>query len=99
MTLERARLLLAVLAGLEHVSNALLVDQQIGLTTAIYLDAVAVIPIDPAMNFFAVFEHDDHRRSNLHLLLEIESFCVGLFLAVAALRHALLGAGERSIAV
>ncbi len=92
-------LLLAVFAGFEHVSNAMLVNEQIRLATAIYLDAVAIVPIDPAMYFFAVFEQDDHRRSDLHLLLEVEGFGVCLFLGVSALRHALLGAGESSIAI
>lgn len=92
-------LLLAVFTGLEHVPNTLLVNDHIRLPAAIYLDAVAVVPIDPAVDLFAVFQHDDHRRTDLHLLLEIEGFSVCLFLAVPPLRHPLLGAGERSVAV
>src|SRR5579871_3908483 len=84
-----------VFACLEDVTDALFIDQQIGLAAAIDLEAMTVIPIDDAMNLFAVLQNHDHWRARLHLLLEIKRLRVSLLDGVVvALRHAMLGGGE-----
>src|SRR5882724_4676753 len=89
------RLLLAVLPFFVHVLDRRLVDQQVGLAVAGYLDTALVVPLDHAANFFPVAEHDYHRCLGLHLLLVVEVLGVGLLcgssfpaapVAVAALR-------------
>jgi hypothetical protein len=39
---------------------------------------VFVVPLDDAVDFLAVAQHDDHRRLGLHLLLIVEILGVGL---------------------
>ena len=65
-------------AFLVHVLDAGLVDQQVGRAGAVHLQAVLVVPLDDAVNFFAVLQHQDHGRLGLHLLLIIEILGVGL---------------------
>lgn len=91
------RLPLSVIARLEYVPDALLVDQQIRVAAAIYLDAIAVVPFDPPVHFLAVFKHDDHGRAALHLFLKVESFGMGLFGRIAAFHRPLFRAGKRAI--
>src|SRR6266496_2213961 len=66
------------LAFLVHVLDRGLVDHQVGCAHAIYLDACPVIPLNHAMDFLIIGQHDHHRRFRLHLLLVIEILCVGL---------------------
>ena len=84
-----------VLAGFEDVADAVFVDQHVGLAAATDLEAVSVVPLDRSVHFLAVLEDNDHGRARLHLLLEVEGFRMRLLCSVAALGHALLGAGER----
>ena len=67
-----------VLAFFVHVLDRGLVDHEVGRTIAVYLETTLVIPLDDAADFFAIAEHDDHRRSRLHLLLIIKILSVGL---------------------
>src|ERR1039458_1459276 len=72
-------LLPSVLAFLEHVLDGGLVDHQVGSAVAVQLDAVLVVPLNIAVDFFAVAQHDDHGSLALHLLLIIKILGVGLF--------------------
>ena len=65
-------------AVLVDVLDDLLVNQQVGASEARELDAIAVVPLDRAVQLFAIGEHDGHRRARLHLLHPIEIFGVGL---------------------
>jgi hypothetical protein len=68
------------------------------MSIAVDLDAVAIVPIDPAVDFFTVLEHDNHGSAARHLLLEIKSFGMGLLDTVGTPGDALLGTGKRSLA-
>src|ERR1700704_3027408 len=70
---------LLVLAFLEHVLDGGLVDHQVGGAGAVQLDAVLVVPLDIAVDFLAVAQHDDHGSLRLHLLLIVKIFGVSLF--------------------
>src|SRR5713226_5181888 len=70
---------LLALAFLEHVLNGGLVDHQVGGAAAVQLDAVLVVPLDIAVDFLAVTQHDNHGGLRLHLLLIVKIFGVGLF--------------------
>src|SRR6267143_6842397 len=70
---------LLVLAFLEHVLDGGLVNHQVGGAGAVQLNAVLVVPLDIAVDFLAVTQHDDHRSLRLHLLLIIKVLGVGLF--------------------
>src|ERR1700719_1747941 len=64
----------------EHVLNGGLVNHQIrSAIVADYFDAGLVVPLDDSVHFFAVAQHNHHRRSRLHLFLVIEILGVGLF--------------------
>src|SRR6476620_2217279 len=77
-SIKRRRLAL-VFAFFEHVLDGGFVNHQIRFAIlAVHLDAIPVIPLDNAVNFFAVTQHDDHGRPRLHLLLIVEIFGVGL---------------------
>src|SRR5664280_1266377 len=65
-------------AFLVHVLDAGFVDQQIGRAGAVHFKAVLVVPLDDAVDLFAVLQHQDHRRLGLHLLLIVEIFGVRL---------------------
>src|SRR6267378_4256277 len=69
---------LLVLAFLEHVLDGGLVDHQVGGAGAVQLDAVLVVPLDIAVDFLAVAQHDDHGSLRLHLLLIVKILGVGL---------------------
>src|SRR5271154_2363729 len=71
-------LLPGVFAFFIHVLDRGLVDHQVGRTGAVHFEAALVIPLDYAVNFLAVAEHNDHRSSRLHLLLVVEIFRIGL---------------------
>ena len=45
---------------------------------AVQLDAVLVVPLDIAVDFLAVAQHDDHGSLGLHLLLIVKILGVGL---------------------
>src|SRR5437660_1116582 len=62
--------LLATFAQLVHVLDGGLVDQ--GAVAAADLEGITVVPLDMSFDEFSVFEHDDHRRLGLNLLLEVE---------------------------
>src|ERR1700722_535106 len=67
------------LVFLEHVFNSGLVNHQVWApVVADYFDAGLVVPFDDAVHFFAVAQHNHHRRSRLHLLLIIKILGVGL---------------------
>src|ERR1700674_5300993 len=70
---------LLAFAFLEHVLDGGLVDHQISGAGAVQLNAVLVVPLDIAVDFLAVAQHDDHGRLRLHLLLIIKIFGVSLF--------------------
>src|ERR1019366_8150509 len=78
VSFELRSLLLPVLAFLEHVLDGGLVDHQVGGAAAVQLDAMFVVPLDIAVDFLAVAQHDDHGSLGLHLLLIIIIFGVGL---------------------
>src|ERR1700734_2525815 len=74
-----AQFLPSVLVFLEHVLDGGFVDHQVRSTVyAHHLDAGLVVPLDDAMYFLAVAQHDHHRRLRLHLLLIVEILRVGL---------------------
>lgn len=98
MNSDRSLAAPVVLAGLEDVADALFVDQQIGLTGAVDLDAGAVVPIDATLNLLAIFQNDNHGRTRLHLFLEIERLGMGLLKGtVGAFRQSMLGTGEMMV--
>jgi len=67
------------LAFFEHVFDGWFIDHQIRGAAAVQLDAVLVVPLNIAVDFLAVAQHDDHGSLRLHLLLIVEVFGVGLF--------------------
>src|ERR1039458_2228204 len=76
---SRRPLLPSVLVFLKHVLNRRLVNHQIRPALfADHLDAGFVVPLDEAVHFLAVLQHDHHGRPRLHLLLIIEILGVGL---------------------
>src|SRR5208282_2790509 len=75
---EGPSLLPPVLAFLEHVLDGRLVDHQVGGAVAVQLDAMFVIPLDIAVDFLSVAQHDDHGSLGLHLFLIIKILGVGL---------------------
>src|SRR5580704_11839414 len=62
-----------------HVLNRWLVDDDVGLRSAVHLQAVLVVPLDHAVDLFAVAEHDHHGCLALHLLLIVKIFGVRSF--------------------
>src|SRR5208283_1762586 len=61
-----------VLIFLEHVLDGGLVNHQVWTTIfSDHLDATLVIPFDDAVHFFAVTQHNHHRRSRLLLVIKI----------------------------
>src|SRR3981081_1496720 len=85
---------LLVLAFLEHVLDGGLVDHQVGRAGAIQLDAVLVVPLDIAVDFLTVAQHDDHGSLRLHLLLIIKVLGVSLLC-----RRGLLGRNGGTVAI
>jgi len=75
-------LLLAGFDELVHVLNGGFVDD--GLLAAADFDGVAVVPLDAAFDFFAVFEHDDHRGLGLNLFLQVEELGVMVLVFVVS---------------
>ena len=71
-----------------HVFDVGLVDQQVWRAIAIELEATLVIPLDHAVENFAVLQHDGHRRLGLHLFEVVKILRVGLIR-----RHDLFRAG------
>src|SRR5258708_3830195 len=69
---ENRQQLFSALAFLEHVFDRRLVDHQIRRAHAVHLDAGAIVPLDYAMNFFIIVQHDPHGSLGLHLLLKIK---------------------------
>src|ERR1700687_3968688 len=69
---------LPVLAFLEHVLDGGFVDHQIGGSGAVELDSILVLPLEIAVDFLAVAQHDDHGSLRLHLLLIIKILGVSL---------------------
>src|ERR1700733_340377 len=68
-----------MLALFKHVLNRRLIDHQIRFAAfPLHLDAVPVIPLNDAVNFFAIAQHNHHRRPRLHLLLIIKILGIGL---------------------
>src|SRR5258708_36347575 len=88
------QLLPLVLAFLEHVLDGGLVDHQVGGSGAVQLDAVLVVPLDIAVDFLAVAQHDDHGSLRLHLLLIIKIFGVSLLV-----RRGLLGRSGGTVTI
>src|SRR5512141_427447 len=84
------------LAFLVHVLDRWLVNEQVGLAAAGELDAVLVVPLDVAVDLFAVLEHDDHRGLGLHLLLVIKILGVGLLGGSGLARRAVAALHGRS---
>ena len=68
-----------VVAVLVEVLYRVLINEQIGAAETGQLDAIAVVPFDDAVQYFAVGEHDGDRRMRLHLFDVIETFGEGLF--------------------
>ena len=66
--------LLAGFGQLVHVLDGGFVDD--GFEATADLEGVAVVPLDAALDFFTIFEHDDHRGLGLNLLLKIEKLGV-----------------------
>src|SRR3954451_12013066 len=62
-----------------HVLDRRFVNEKVGPGVAGQLNAILVVPLDDAVDLFAIVQHDDHGSLGLHLLLIIEIFCVGLF--------------------
>src|SRR5579864_7073242 len=75
---SEASLLPGALAFLIHVLDRGLVNHQVGRTVAVDLEAALVVPLNDAADFFAIAEHDDHRRPRLHLFLIIKILGVSL---------------------
>lgn len=71
-------LLPAVFALFVHVLDRRFVDQQIGLAISGDFEAALVVPLDHAVNFLAIAQHDHHGSLRLHLLLVVEVFRVSL---------------------
>lgn len=69
---------LDTILGFEHVLDVSLEEQKVGCLKAIYLQRAAVIPLDCALDFFAILQYDNHRRVRIDLLLVVEKFGVGL---------------------
>src|ERR1700676_1966284 len=67
---------LTALSELVHVLDCRLVDE--GPGTAAHFESMAVIPLDLAFEEFAVFEHDDHGRLRLNLLLQVKQLGLAL---------------------
>jgi len=76
-----------------------LVDHQVGGAAAVQLDAMFVVPLDIAVDFLAIAQHDDHRRLGLHLLLIIEIFGVGLLAGRGPLGRGSAGTVSISVAI
>ena len=74
-------------AVLEDVEDRVLVDQEVGETEAVDLQALLVIPLQGALNLFAVDENEYQGCSGVHLLEVVEVFRMGL----EGRRHFLLG--------
>src|ERR1022692_323227 len=81
-------------AFLVHVLDAGFVDQQVGCAGAVHFQAVLVVPLDDAVDLFAVVQYQDHRRLGLHLLLIVEILGMGLLR-----RRGLLAAVHRARAL
>src|SRR5262249_44690955 len=81
-------------AILVSVLNDALEEQKIRAALAGQLNAVAVVPLDGALEDFAVVQNDGHGRARLHLLYPIEIFRVSRFG-----RRGLLAGGGAAIAV
>src|SRR5580658_1797807 len=75
---EAESLLPSVLTLFIHVLDRRFVNHHVGRTAAGYFQAALVVPLDDTMNFFAVAEHNDHRRPRLHLFLVVKILRVGL---------------------
>src|SRR5687768_5521141 len=63
---------------LEQVLDRRLRDQEVGPALAVDLQAVLVVPLDPAADFLTVGQDDDHRRLRRHLLQVVVALRVGL---------------------
>src|SRR5580704_2019509 len=98
---EAVSLLPAVLAFLIHVLDGRFVDHQVGSTIARHLEAALVVPLDDAVDFLAITQHNHHGRFPLHLFLIIEILRVGLLrwcrLAATAIAIVALAGALRSI--
>ena len=68
----------AVFSLFVHVLYGRFVNQEIGLAISGDFEAALVVPLDHAVNFLTVAEHDHHGRFRLHLLLVVEILRVGL---------------------
>src|SRR5581483_9207391 len=73
------RSLLAFFSLLEHVLDAGLVNEHVGLAVTAEFDAGLVVPLDDSLDGFAVLQDHHHRSAGLHLLLVIKILRVGLF--------------------
>src|SRR5580704_11301731 len=71
--------LCSVLAILVNVLDDLLVNEQIRAAISRDLNAIAVVPLNRAVELFAADENDGHRRARLHLFYPVEIFCMRLF--------------------
>src|SRR5260221_350768 len=60
----------------EQVLDAVLLDEEVGCAFAVHLQAVPVVPLDPAADLLAVGHDDDHRRAGVHLLDVVEALGV-----------------------
>src|SRR5262249_53581569 len=67
-----------VFAFFIQILNRRLVDHQVRSLGAVYFNAVLVIPLNNAVDFLIIAEHDDHWSLGLHLFLVVEILSVGL---------------------